>query len=219
MKTNLFTSILILFSAISFSQYQNKDGNRIGITAGISQSSLFTDNFNAKPGIGYNGGLSVRGNYYNNWSMIFGMQFFQNTFSLESTSLTTTLKETEFNVSGAQVRLLLSYNVVKDHVSIDFGPVFQANGNLSTKSTDENNILTGTTLKASQIEDISKFNGNIYIGISAGNRRLRAVLYYQYGVTNLFNNLNNNDALRVQNGNKDFKGNVGTVSAQILFNL
>ena len=219
MKINLFTSIFILFSAISFSQYQNKDGNRIGITAGISQSSLFTDNFNAKPGIGYNGGLSVRGNYYNNWSMIFGMQFFQNTFSLESTSLTTTLKETEFNVSGAQVRLLLSYNVVKDHVSIDFGPVFQANGNLSTKSTDENNILTGTTLKASQIEDISKFNGNIYIGISAGNRRLRAVLYYQYGVTNLFNNLNNNDALRVQNGNKDFKGNVGTVSAQILFNL
>ena len=219
MKINLFTSIFILFSAISFSQYQNKDGNRIGITAGISQSSLFTDNFNAKPGIGYNGGLSVRGNYYNNWSMIFGMQFFQNTFSLESTSLTTTLKETEFNVSGAQVRLLLSYNVVKDHVSLDFGPVFQANGNLSTKSTDENNILTGTTLKASQIEDISKFNGNIYVGVSAGNRRLRAVLYYQYGVTNLLNNLNNNDALRVQNGNKDFKGNVGTVSAQILFNL
>ena len=219
MKTNFLTALVILFSAISFSQYQNKDGNRIGITAGISQSSLFTDNFNAKPGIGYNGGLSVRGNYYNNWSMIFGMQFFQNTFSLESTSLTTTLKETEFNVSGAQVRLLLSYNVVKDHVSIDFGPVFQANGNLSTKSTDENNILTGTTLKASQIEDISKFNGNIYVGVSAGNRRLRAVLYYQYGVTNLLNNLNNNDALRVQNGNKDFKGNVGTVSAQILFNL
>ncbi len=219
MKTNLFTTIFILFSAVSFSQYQNKDGNRIGITAGISQSSLFTSNFSAKPGIGYNGGLSVRGNYYNNWSMIFGMQFFQNTFSLESTSLTTTLKETEFNFNGAQVRLLLSYNVVKDHVSLDFGPVLQVNGNLSTKSTDDNNILTGTTLKASQIEDISKFNGNVYVGVSAGNRRLRAVFYYQYGFTNLLNNLNNNDALRVQNGNKDFKGNVGTVSAQILFNL
>lgn len=219
MKTNLFTIIFILFSAISFSQYQNKDGNRIGITAGISQSSLFTSDFNAKPGIGYNGGLSVRGNYYNNWSMIFGMQFFQNTFSLESTSLTTTLKETEFNFNGAQVRLLLSYNVVKDHVSLDFGPVLQVNGNLTTKSTDDNNILTGTTLKASQIEDISKFNGNVYVGVSAGNRRLRAVFYYQYGFTNLLNNLNNNDALRVQNGNKDFKGNIGTVSAQILFNL
>lgn len=219
MKTNLFTTIFILFSAVSFSQYQNKDGNRIGITAGISQSSLFTSNFSAKPGIGYNGGLSVRGNYYNNWSMIFGMQFFQNTFSLESTSLTTTLTETEFNFNGAQVRLLLSYNVVKDHVSLDFGPVLQVNGNLSTKSTDDNNILTGTTLKASQIEDISKFNGNVYVGVSAGNRRLRAVFYYQYGFTNLLNNLNNNDALRVQNGNKDFKGNVGTVSAQILFNL
>ena len=219
MKTNFLTALVILFSAFSFSQYQNKDGNRIGITAGISQSSLFTDNFNAKPGIGYNGGLSVRGNYYNNWSMIFGMQFFQNTFSLESTSLTTSLKETEFNFNGAQVRLLLSYNVVKDHVSLDFGPVLQVNGNLTTKSTDDNNILTGTTLKASQIEEISKFNGNVYVGVSAGNRRLRAVFYYQYGFTNLLNNLNNNDALRVQNGNKDFKGNVGTVSAQILFNL
>ena len=211
--------IFLFFTIISFAQYNNKDGNRIGITGGISQSTLFTSNFNAKPGIGYNGGLSVRGNYYNNWSMIFGMQFFQNTFSLETTSATTTLKETDFNFSGAQIRLLLSYNVVKDHVSLDFGPVLQVNGNLTTKSTEANNSIKGTTIKAIQIEEISKFNGNVYIGVSAGNRRLRAVFYYQYGFTNLLNNLNSNTALVTQNGNKDFKGNVGTVSAQILFNL
>ena len=93
MKRLTIIAVFLFFATISYAQYNNKDGNRIGITGGISQSTLFTSNFNAKPGIGYNGGLSVRGNYYNNWSMIFGMQFFQNTFSLETTSATTTLKE------------------------------------------------------------------------------------------------------------------------------
>lgn len=219
MRKSLFCLFILFVSNTILAQYGQKDGNRIGITAGISQSNLFTDNFNVKPGIGYNGGLSVRGNYYNNWSMIFGMQFFQNTFSLETTSLTSPFKETEFSLNGVQVRLLLSYNLVKDHVSLDFGPVLQVNGKLIVKDTDETNIINGTLLQAQQILDITKINGNLYVGLSAGNRRLRAVLFYQYGVNNILNNLNKDDGLRLLNGNNDLKGNFGTVSGQILFNL
>ena len=80
-----FIVFLLFTSTYGFAQYGYKDGNRIGISAGLSQTTLFTNNFNAKPELGFAGGLSVRGNYYNNWSMIYGMQFFANNFSLEST--------------------------------------------------------------------------------------------------------------------------------------
>ena len=80
-----FLLICLFISTVTFAQYGYRDGNRIGLSAGISQTTLFTNNFKAKPEMGFAGGLSVRGNYYNNWSMIFGMQFFANNFSLEST--------------------------------------------------------------------------------------------------------------------------------------
>ena len=74
------TILLLMISSLGFAQYGYRDGNRIGISGGISQTTLFTNNFNAKPETGFAGGLSVRGNYYNNWSMIYGMQFFSNNF-------------------------------------------------------------------------------------------------------------------------------------------
>lgn len=211
--------VFSVFTSSIFAQYGNRDGNRIGISGGISQSNLFTSNFDSKPGIGFAGGLSVRGNYYNDFSMIFGMQFFYNSFSLETTSVSLAKKDTEFSVSGAQVRLLLSYNVVEDHVSIDFGPVLQVNGKMNVQEADETNIINGTLLQAKQIEDITKINGNLYFGVSAGNRIVRAVVFYQYGVNNILNNLNKENSLKTLNGGDDFKGNLGAVSAQVLFNL
>lgn len=219
MKKYFLSVVFLVFTSSIFAQYRNRDGNRIGISGGISQSTLFTSNFDAKPGIGFAGGLSVRGNYYNDFSMIFGMQFFYNTFSLETTSVSLTKRDTEFSVSGAQVRLLLSYNIVEDHVSLDFGPVLQVNGKMSVQEADETNIINGTLLQAKQIEDITKINGNLYFGVSAGNRIVRAVVFYQYGVNNILNNLNKENSLKTLNGGVDFKGNIGTVSAQVLFNL
>jgi Outer membrane protein beta-barrel domain len=219
MKKLVTAVSLVLFFTSTQAQYQNKDGNRIGITVGVSQSTLLNSNFTAKPGIGFNGGLSVRGNYYNNWSMIYGMQFFQNTFSLETTTPTLQKKDTEFALTGAQIRLLLSYNVVKNHVSFDFGPVLQINDKLKAGDEDANNIINGTLLKASQLQGVSSINGNVYVGISAGTRRFRAIVHYQYGFNNIFNKLNSEESLVLLNGNEKLKGNIGTISGQLLFNL
>jgi hypothetical protein len=219
MKNLFLTASFILCSTFVFAQYRNKDGNRIGITGGVSQTTLLNSNFVTQPGIGFNGGLSVRGNYYNNWSMIYGMQFFQNKFSIETTTSSLQKKESEFTIQGAQIRLLLSYNVVKNHVSFDFGPVIQINDKLKTADSDQNNTITGTNLKAVQLEEISKVNGNLYVGISAGNRRVRAIVHYQYGFTNVLNKLNSQEELVLLNNNTKFKGTLGTISGQILFNL
>jgi hypothetical protein len=219
MKRYFFTTVFLVFTSSIFAQYNYRDGNRIGISAGVSQTSLFTSNFDTKPEIGFAGGLSVRGNYYNNWSMIYGMQFFYNKFAIESTSLTSSEKQTDFNLQGVQIRLLLSYNVIEDHVSIDFGPVLQINGKLNVADKDENNRLNGTSIMAKQIVDVAPINGNFYAGISAGGKVIRAVIFYEYGFTNLFGKLNNDDDLKLLNGNEKFKANLGTINGQIIFNL
>jgi hypothetical protein len=219
MKKLFLFAAFVLFTTIVTAQYNNRDGNRIGISGGITQTSLLNSNFTTKPAIGFNGGLAVRGNYYNNWSMIFGMQFFQNNFLIETTTPTFKKDDTKFSLTGAQVRILLSYNVVKNHVSFDFGPVLQINDKLKTPDTDVNNTINGTGLKAIQLQEISKVNGNFYVGFSAGTRRVRAVVFYQYGMNNILNKLNSQEGLTALNGNNKLKGTVGTISGQLLFNL
>jgi len=212
-KVYLF--LLLITTTLAFSQYGYRDGNRIGISAGISQTTLFTNNFTTKPELGFAGGLSVRGNYYNNWSMIYGMQFFANNFSLESNFD----QKIKYSIQGVQVRLLLSYNVVEDHVSLDFGPVLQINGKLGLANSDENKIIKGTLLQAKQIVDVSPVSGNFYLGCSAGSKTIRAVIFYEYGFTNLLNRLNKDDGLKALNNGDSFKGNLGTINGQVVFNL
>lgn len=214
-----FVLFVLFYSTFSIAQYYEKDGNRIGISGGISQSTLNTSNFGSKPGNGFAGGLSVRGNYYNNWSMIYGMQFFINKFSLETTNNSFQLQDTEYALSGAQVRLLMSYNIIKNHISFDFGPVLQINGKLNIDNNDQTNKIIGTSLKANQIIDVSKINGNAYFGISAGTKVVRAVVSYQYGFTNVFNKLNSENDLILLNNNNKFNGKLGTICGQIIFNL
>ncbi len=219
MKKIFLTLSVLYVGMFAFSQYQNKDGNRIGIAFGLNQSTLLNSNFTTKPDMGFAGGLSVRGNYYNNWSMIYGMQFFRSNFIMNTYTAASPNRETQFNISGAQVRLLLSYNIIKNHISFDFGPVLQINDKLKTASEDENRFIEGTSLKAVQISDIGKFHGAGYVGISAGTRRIRAVVFYQYGFTNLLNKLNSQEGLQALNGNQKFEANLGTINGQILFNL
>lgn len=219
MKEKFFTIVFAFIFTIASAQYGYRDGNRIGITLGLTQTSLTTKNFDTKPGSGWIGGLSVRGNYYNDFSMIFGMQFSENNFSVATLSTPFSKKQdVTYTLASAQIRLLLSYNIVKDHVSLDFGPVLQVNGKLKIDSRFENNSIPGTTLTAKDIIDINTFNGNLYAGISAGNRRIRAIICYQYGVNSILNKLNNNSELAQSNSSK-FTGHIGILSGQVLFNL
>lgn len=207
--------LLLLVSSIGFAQYGYRDGNRIGLSAGVSQTNLFTDNFKANSEMGFAGGLSVRGNYYNNWSMIYGMQFFSNNFSLQSSFD----QKIKYNIEGVKVRLLLSYNIIEDHISVDFGPVLQINGKLKVSPSDESKTLKGTTLKADDIVNIGPLSGNAYLGFSAGSKTIRAVVFYEYGFTNLLNKLNKDKSLQALNNGDSFKGNLGTINGQVVFNL
>jgi len=147
--------------------------------------------------------------------MIYGMQFFSNNFSIKSASDA----NVKYSIQGVQVRVLFSYNIVQDHVSVDFGPVLQVNGKLQLSSSDKTQTLKGTLLKADQIVDISPVSGNFYLGCSAGSKTIRAVLFYEYGFTNILNKLNKDSALQTLNNGDKFKGNLGIINAQVIFNL
>ncbi len=214
-----FLVVALLFSIVLFGQYRYRDGNRIGISGGVNLTSLNTSDFKTKPEMGWAAGLSVRGNYYNNWSMTFGMQFFQNKFSVATTSLLKN-EAVVYKSMGAQVRLVLSYNIIKNHLALDFGPVLQVNDKLKINADDENNLISGKPLlMAKDIVDVSKVNGNFYAGISAGSKLVKVVVSYQYGLNNFLNKLNNDDVLRLKNNNDDFKGHLGIISGQLLINL
>jgi hypothetical protein len=214
--------LIVLFLLVGlqiFAQHGYRDGNRIGIYAGVNQTSLMTSDFDATPEMGWSAGMQVRGNYYNNFSMIFGMQFSENNFSVATYSPLLQKQDVKYKLMGAQIRLLFSYNVVKDHVSLDFGPVLQVNDKLKFDGKYEANVLADNVLlTVKDISDITKINGNLYMGISAGNRSVRALINYQYGVNNILNNLNKKEELKVKNDGS-FSGHIGIITGQLLFNL
>src|SRR5690606_40074621 len=75
-------------------------------------------------------------------------------------------------IQGAQINFLGSYNIIKKHLSIEFGPVFDINGKMKLDQDEyEDYILTGyNTLTAKNIQEISRFNVRLAGGITAGLR-------------------------------------------------
>jgi hypothetical protein len=107
----------------------------------------------------------------------------------------------------------LSYKIIENHLSFEFGPLVQVNGKLKINSIDESNIISGTILLAKDIVDISTFNFFPVIGITAGVRHVRLNVSYQYGINNMLGNLNN------KNLGVDFKGNPGILNGNLIIYL
>ena len=213
MRKITLTLFFIFISITAFSQYKYRDSNRIGISFGVNQFTLNTDNFQTKPDLGWNAGLSMRGNFYNNWDMVYNIQFSENNFSVATNTLTLAQEDVNYKLASAQVSLQVSYKLVENHLSIEFGPIVQVNGKLNIDNSDENNVISGTTLLAKDIREISNFNFYPTVGITFGVRHLRANVSYQYGVNNMLKNLNN------KNLGVNFKGNPGILNGNLIIYL
>ncbi|MFV8391401.1 PorT family protein [Flavobacterium sp. LB2P6] len=213
MRKITLTLFFIFISITAFSQYKYRDSNRIGISFGVNQFTLNTDNFQTKPELGWNAGLSMRGNFYNDWDMVYNIQFSENNFSVATNTLTLAQKDVNYKLASAQVSLQVSYKLVENHLSIEFGPIVQVNGKLNIDNTDENNVISGTTLLAKDIREISNFNFYPTVGITFGVRHFRANVSYQYGVNNMLENLNN------KNLGVNFKGNPGIINGNLIIYL
>lgn len=213
MKKLFYTSVFILISITAFAQYEYRDSNRIGISLGVNQFTLNTTNFITKPGSGWNGALSMRGNFYNDWDMVYAMQFSENNFSVATKTPFLANEDVNYKLPSAQISLQLSYKFIENHLSVEFGPLVQVNGKLKIDNQNENNIISGTTLLAKDIVDISKFNFYPTVGITAGVRHFRVNVSYQYGLNNMLGNLN------TKNLGVNFKGSPGIINGNLILYL
>lgn len=210
MKKLLFTVTFLLFSTFIFAQYHYRDSNRIGLYFGINQFTLDTKNFETQSGQGWNAGLTVRGNFYNDWDMVYNVQFSENNFSVATKNLALQNEAVKYALPSAQISLQWSYKIAEENLSVEFGPVFQLNGKLKTAYGNENNTISGTTLLAKDIEDISKFNFYPTAGVTFGVKHIRLNISYQYGLLNTLGNLNNG------NQGMNFKGNSSILNGNLI---
>jgi opacity protein-like surface antigen len=210
----IFLTAALLVAVAASAQYGYRDSNRIGITVGINQFDLSTSNFSTKPGTGWNAGLSVRGNFYNDFDMVYAMQFSENNFSVATMNAALQHEDVEYKLPSAQISLMLSYKIVENHLSVEIGPMIQVNDKFKIdEDTNKTNTIVGTSLEAQDIVKISRFNFYPSVGITAGVRHFRANIQYQYGVTNILGNLND-DGLGV-----NFKGHAGILSGNLIIYL
>ncbi|MFA9192440.1 PorT family protein [Flavobacterium sp. FZUC8N2.13] len=213
MKKLALSFCFLLFSTFIFAQYGYRDSNRIGIIGGINQFTLYTNNFDTQPEMGWNVGLSMRGNFYDNWDMVYGIQFSENNFSVATDQLVFGKENVNYKLPSAQISLQLSYVLIENHLSLEFGPLVQINGKFNVEEGKENNIISGTTLLAKDIVDIGQFNFYPTVGITAGVKHFRFNVSYQYGISNMLGNLNS------KNLGYNFKGNPGILNGNIILYL
>tara|TARA_R110000850_G_scaffold271031_2_gene404812 strand:+ start:203078 stop:203746 length:669 start_codon:yes stop_codon:yes gene_type:complete len=206
-KSTIFLSVLFLiFYTTIFSQNNYKEFNVIGISAGLTQYDINTKDFKTQSRESFMFGLQMRGNVYNNFDMMYGIAFYDSNIAIsaKSSPVGGTSRDLNYNLQSAQISVLGGYKIIKNHLSIEAGPVLNINGKLTLNDTQyENHIIEGyATLNAKDIEDVSKVNFHLAGGITAGLRNFRLFALYQYGVTNVLNNLNKNNLEKT-----NFKGN------------
>ena len=206
MKKNII--ILLLFtSTLGFAQYGYRDSNMIGITLGVNQFSLNTSDIETTPGTGWNLGLAMRGNFYDDWDAIYGLQFSEYNFKVATLNETLHPRETNFKLPCANVTFQLSYKFIENHLSMEFGPMVQINGKLAIEKTDENYLIKGQEeLTAKDMTNIGNVSIYPLIGITAGVRNVRLNVSYQYGVNNML--------AKVPGG---FSGHASVINGNIVF--
>lgn len=220
---SLYLSILVccLTTMVNGQSYSGSGNyNRLGLQGKVALFDINTSDFELEGETGFLGGFTSRGRLYNNFSMVYGIDFLAASVNIQTQSATQ-IEDTRFNILGAQLNLLLSYNIIDNHLAIDVGPALLVNGNLTLKNDNqETNIVSGyTNLTAEDIQTISNVNGFGVIGLTGGFEHVRLSLQYHYGFTNMFGKINKEGLDNIDVQANSFNGNASIISGGIVFYL
>ncbi|MDC8005096.1 hypothetical protein POV27_13620 [Aureisphaera galaxeae] len=221
LKNILFVTLLC-FSLQGIAQRNFDENNHLGLQGGFTFFDIDTDNFTTTQGNGYMMGFTTRGSFYNAFDLIYGINFVQNEVQILGRDLNNTQQgffeqEIDYTIQSAQINILGSFNIVHKHLSLEFGPILNVNGKMKLKQEEfEGFILDGyETLEAKDIQNISRVHFFVAGGITAGLENFRLSAQYQYGVTNIFQRLNDSEDINEPNVN--FQGNPHTIIAMAIF--
>lgn len=224
LKNLLFVTFSLAFIQFSQAQGNFDHNNHIGIQGGLTFFDIDTENFITEQGSGYMLGFTTRGAFYNDFDLIYGINFIQNEIGIAGKDLNDTQQgffeqSIDYTIQSAQISLLLSYNIVYPNLSIEVGPMLNVNGKMKLKQDTFNEfILDGyTDLKAEDIQNISRVHFYGMGGLTAGFENFRLSAQYQYGVTNLFGRLN--DSEDINQPETKFQGNPHTIIGMVILYL
>jgi len=203
---SLIITCLFVFQQ-SIAQRNFDEYNKFGISGGYTITNIDTDDLPLDSGNGFTFGLETRGSFRNNFDLIYGVSFFGSNFTIDGYSgleSSSQVEKIEFSQQSVQLKFLLSYNIVKHHLSIEFGPAVAIQGKLKpTNNNFEDYFINGyATLQAKDLRDVSVFDFRLAGGITAGFEPFRISVLYLRGITNSLQKLNNENL-----ENRDFSGN------------
>jgi hypothetical protein len=198
-------TLLLAGSTQIYAQKNYKEFNVIGVSGGLTLYDIKTHDFITSSRESYMLGFQMRGNVYNNFDMIYGIAFYDTKIGISASSMPVggNKEVLDYNLQSAQISVLWGYKIIREHLSVEAGPILNVNGKLTLKEARfENYIIDGhSTLRAIDLEDVSKVNFHLAAGLTAGFRNFRVFGQYQYGVTNMLNKLNSQNLEKT-----DFKG-------------
>jgi hypothetical protein len=220
----ILVAIVMGFVTTCFSQHQTyliKNG--FGITGGITQYDIITDNFVTKSSTGWVGGLSATVDLPHKWFTVsYGMQLSENNIDI-SGRMTDDVAGNEmlkYKLMTIQVGLTYYIKIIGDNLTIDIGPQLQYNDKLELKdSSKEDYFINGyESVRAKDISEITKVNVNGLVGASAGIGAIKIKAQYIYGFTNILNNLNSRN-IDTGNSTEKFKGNQSMIVLAAMFSF
>ncbi|MBO3115253.1 hypothetical protein J4050_00745 [Winogradskyella sp. DF17] len=222
-KHTILVVITLCYVTLGFSQHKRYTiRNGIGIQGGVTQFDLLTDNFKTKSNTGYLGGLTAWVNIPHKWyNVSYNIQMSENNIDISARPLASTLDEfVEYKLLTVQASFLFHAKLIGNNLTLDAGPMVQYNGELELKDQEkEAYVISGfNNLLAEDITDISRFNINGAVGLSAGLGRFSLRGQYIYGFTNILARLNDKN-LNVGSNTSKFKGNQSmlTLTALLIF--
>ncbi|XMO87921.1 hypothetical protein AAFN75_06425 [Algibacter sp. AS12] len=209
----LLVALSICFVTKSFSQKGSYDiVNGIGIFGGVTKVNFNTDNFTTKEGDGFIGGLSATVDIPVKWyNMSYGLHFSESTISImgRPTASSTTNEFIDYKLFAAQLALMMHVKLAGSYVTLDVGPMLQYNSRLEFEDKAQEGYFINNydNLLAEDISNISQFNLNGAVGVTAGFKFVKLRAHYIYGATNILKKLEGEN-LDTTGGDSRFKGNM-----------
>lgn len=155
--------------------------NRIGLGGDATFFNIDSDNVEVTQGTGWSASLETRGDFRDDFDMIYSIGIFNHNFSVNENI---TNDQIDMSVIGAEVKFLLAWKIAQsDFFSIEAGPAFQLNGELKIDNEDryENSFTGGLNpVVLKDFQETSPINVNGIIGFSGGARNFRVTAHYHY---------------------------------------
>lgn len=212
----LLVAIILCFVTKSFSQKGNYDiVNGIGFLGGMTQVDIATDNFITEKGDGFIGGLTATVELPHRWyNMSYGMQLSETVIGIlgRPNAGSSENEFIDYKLFAAQLALMGHIKLAGDYVTFDVGPMLQYNSRLELDNKNQEGYFINNynNLMAEDISNISQFNLNGVVGITAGFKFIKLRAHYIYGATNILKKLESEE-IDTSGGDSRFKGNMSMI--------